>query len=283
MALADVAGPLRLCRWWFRPTRCAWRSFLVLVVALAGVAGLLRMADGWWFRPIRCAWRSFLVVVLMADGVVVQAHSVRMAFLPCAGRGPGRRGGFVADGWVVVQAHSVRMAFLPCRCADGGWVVVQAHSVRMAFLPCLVVALARGGAVADGGWVVVQAHSVRMAFLPCAGRGPGRRGGAVADGGWVVVQAHSVRMAFLSCAGRGPGRRGGAVADGGWGGGSGPSVAWRSFLVLVVALARVAGPLRMVVDGSGPLGAHVRLLAAQRPRRGLWSDDLYRFKPIRYA
>jgi hypothetical protein len=41
VALADVAGPLRLCRWWFRPTRCAWRSFLVLVL----------MADGWWSRP----------------------------------------------------------------------------------------------------------------------------------------------------------------------------------------------------------------------------------------
>src|SRR5580704_13689759 len=43
---------------WFRPTRCASGSFLVVVL----------MAGGWWFRPTRCAWRSFLVVVLMADG-----------------------------------------------------------------------------------------------------------------------------------------------------------------------------------------------------------------------
>ena len=136
VALAGVAGPLRVGGWWFRPIRCAWGSFLVLVVALAGVAGPLRVG-GWWFRPIRCAWGSFLVLVVAlaagrcgwvvggsgpfgAHGVPSlcwcrwrmgggQAHSVRMALLPCAARGPGRRGGAVAGGWLVVQAHSVRI------------------------------------------------------------------------------------------------------------------------------------------------------------------------------
>src|SRR5580704_13195301 len=51
-----------------RPIRCAWRSFLVLVVMPAGVAGLLRVG-GWWFRPTRCAWRSFLVLVVALAGV----------------------------------------------------------------------------------------------------------------------------------------------------------------------------------------------------------------------
>ena len=187
-----------------RPIRCAWGSFLVLVVALAGVAGPLRVG-GRWFRPIRCAWRSFLVLVLMADawwsgpfgahGVpslcwlwpsqawravaggwsVVQAHSVRMALLPCAGCGPGRRGGAVAGGWSVVQAHSVRMALLPC--------------------PLTLMRKMPGG----------QAHSVRMGFLPCSTRGPGQP---------------------------------------------------------------VAGPLRVGGWSLGPLGAHVRLLAAQRPAEG---------------
>jgi hypothetical protein len=68
VALAGVAGPLRLCRWWFRPIRCAWGSFVVLVVALAGVAGPLRVG-GWWFRPIRCAWGSFVVLVVALAGV----------------------------------------------------------------------------------------------------------------------------------------------------------------------------------------------------------------------
>src|ERR1700689_1851953 len=72
--------------------------------------------------------------------------------------------------------------------------------------------------------------------------------------GW-WVQAHSVRMGLLPCAGRGPGRRGGGGAGGGWGfraiwG------AWGSLLLVVVALAGVAGPLRWVAGGSGPFGAH---------------------------
>jgi hypothetical protein len=58
-ALAGVAGLLRVGGCWFRPIRCAWRSFLVVVL----------MADGWWFRPIRCAWGSFLVLVVALAGV----------------------------------------------------------------------------------------------------------------------------------------------------------------------------------------------------------------------
>ncbi len=53
VALAGVAGPLRVGGRWFRPIRCAWGSFLVLVL----------IADGWWFRPTRCAWHSFLVLL----------------------------------------------------------------------------------------------------------------------------------------------------------------------------------------------------------------------------
>src|ERR1700689_3511108 len=74
-------------------------------------------------------------------------------------------------------------------------------------------------------------------------------------GGWLVVQDHSGGMGLLPCAGRGPGRRGGAAAVGGWW--FRPiRCAWGSFLVLVVALAGVAGPLRWVAGGSGPFGAH---------------------------
>ena len=185
-----------------RPIRCAWGSFLVLLGALAGVAGLLRVG-GRWFRPIRCAWGSFLVLVLMADGWWSGPLGAHGAPSLCCW-GPGRRGGAVA-----------------------------------------------------GGWSVVQAHSVRMGFLPCAAWGPGRRGGAVA-GGWSVVQAHSVRMGLLPC----------PCADGGWLVVRPTRCAWRSFLVLLGALAGVAGPLRVGGWSLGPLGAHVRLLAAQRPAEG---------------
>jgi hypothetical protein len=158
VALAGVAGPLRLCRWWFRPIRCAWRSFVVLVVALAGVAGPLRV----------------------------------------------------------------------------------------------------------GGWLVVQAHSVRMGLLRCAGCGPGRRGGAVAVGGWWFRPIRCAWRSFLVLV---------LMADGWWsrpfGAHGAPS------LCCWVALAGVAGPLRMVVDGSGPLGAHVRLLAAQRPWEGPVGGTIY--------
>src|SRR5580704_5881684 len=98
----------------------------------AGQAHSVRMA----LLPCRCADGGWLVV---------QAHSVRMALLPCAGRGPGRRGGPVAGGWLVVQAHSVRMAFLPCAGADGGWVLVR--PIRCAWRSFLVLVL-----MADGCW-----------------------------------------------------------------------------------------------------------------------------------
>src|SRR6202046_240355 len=138
MALAGVAGPLRVGGWWFRPIRCAWGSFLVLVVALAGGAGPLG-GGGWCFSPIRGAWGSFLVWSwpwpawrgrcgwVVGGSGPFGAHGVPSL----SGRGPGRRGGAVA----------------------GGWLVVQAHSVRMGFLPCLVVALAGvAGPLRGGGW-----------------------------------------------------------------------------------------------------------------------------------
>src|SRR5580704_13413561 len=91
--------------WWFRPTRCAWRSCLVVVL----------MVDGWWFRPTRCAWRSFLVVVLMVDGWWFRpTRCAWRSFLVLLG-GPGRRGGAVVDGgrW-----------FRPTRCAWRSFLVL---------------------------------------------------------------------------------------------------------------------------------------------------------------
>src|SRR6202167_2960536 len=176
-------------------------------MALAGVAG--RCGCGWW----------------------VQAHSVRMGLPPGAGRGLGRRGGAVAvgGGW-----------FRPIRCAWGSFLV-------------LVVALA--GVAGPLRWVAggsgpFGAHGAPS--LCWSWPWPAWRGRC---GGWLVVQAHSVRMGLLPCAGRGPGRRGGAVAVGGWWVRHN-RCAWCSLLVLVVALAGVAGPLRWVAGGSGPFGAH---------------------------
>jgi hypothetical protein len=73
---------------WFRPTRCASGSFLVVVL----------MADGWWFRPTRCAWRSFLVLL----------------------GGPGRRGGAVADGGRWFRPTRCACASPCCSAAPGG-------------------------------------------------------------------------------------------------------------------------------------------------------------------
>src|SRR6202167_1575304 len=92
MALAGVAGRCG-CGWWFRPTRCAWRSFLVLLVALAGVAGPLRVG-GWSLGPLGTHVR-LLAAQRPGEGPVAgrfrpfQAHSVRMVLLPWE---PARRG-----------------------------------------------------------------------------------------------------------------------------------------------------------------------------------------------
>ena len=250
------------------------------------------------------AWRA-----LVAVSSVVQAHSVRMGFLPCAGCGPGRRGGAVAGGWSVVQAHSVRMALLPCPCADGGCLVVRPIRCAWGSFLVLVVALAGvAGPLRVGGRWFRPIRCAWRSFLvlvlmadawwsgPFGAHGvpslcwlwpwPAWRGRC----GWVVggsgpFGAHGVpSLCWLWPWPAWRGRCGWVVGGSGpFGAHGAPSLsladggclvvrpircAWGSFLVLLGALAGVAGPLRVGGWSLGPLGAHVRLLAAQRPAEG---------------
>ena len=63
VALAGVAGPLRVGGCWFRTTRCALR--------LLAAQGLVGGRGGWvvGFRTTRCAWGSFLVLLVALAGV----------------------------------------------------------------------------------------------------------------------------------------------------------------------------------------------------------------------